>query len=292
MTLEQIYYFKKLAELQHYSKAAAELYISQPSLSYSIKNLEKELGSPLFQRNGRNVVLTKYGKEFYKYVVEVLEKLEDGIAAVRQSIENDYGKISIGTLPVLPGDIVTKSVRSFLDISPDISFDIFTCIDNNDVINGIIEGNYDIGFCFKSKVDSDLTFIPIIKREFVVIARHNHELGQKEKLTLTDLQGIPIITYRESNPLGQYIRNMFKEENISPNIVFSFDEEITISEMVAENLGVAVMTKIPILQNSLTVIPLDLKSDPPFLHLAYHRNSNHSKIIHKFVQHVINLTHL
>ena len=93
MTLDQLYYFRKLAELQHFSKAAAELYISQPSLSYSIKNLEKELGAPLFQKNGRNVVLTKYGKEFYNYVAEVLTQLETGVSAVKQSIESsDYEK--------------------------------------------------------------------------------------------------------------------------------------------------------------------------------------------------------
>lgn len=70
MTLDQLYYSKKLAELQHYTKAATELFISQPSLSYSIDNLEKELGASLFHKKGRNIILTNQGKEFYNYINE------------------------------------------------------------------------------------------------------------------------------------------------------------------------------------------------------------------------------
>ena len=71
MNLSQLYYFRKLAQLQHYTKAAKELYITQPSLSDSISSLEQELGLSLFQKEGRNVKLTKYGKEFYEYVDEI-----------------------------------------------------------------------------------------------------------------------------------------------------------------------------------------------------------------------------
>ena len=70
MNLPQLYYFRKLAEVQHYTEAAKALYITQPSLSDSIASLEKELGVSLFQKKGRNIQLTKYGEEFYQYVSE------------------------------------------------------------------------------------------------------------------------------------------------------------------------------------------------------------------------------
>lgn len=76
MNLNQLYYFQKLAELENYTKAASALYISQPSLSYSISNLEKELGTSLFQKRGRNVILSDDGKEFYICVEDVLSRLE------------------------------------------------------------------------------------------------------------------------------------------------------------------------------------------------------------------------
>ena len=67
MNLQQLYYFRKLAEVQHYTKAAKALYITQPSLSDSIASLEHELSVSLFQKKGRGVQLTKYGQEFYEY---------------------------------------------------------------------------------------------------------------------------------------------------------------------------------------------------------------------------------
>ena len=81
MNLQQLYYFRKLAEVQHYTEAAKALYITQPSLSDSIASLEHELSVSLFQKKGRGVQLTKYGQEFYQYVNQALGILEHGIAA-------------------------------------------------------------------------------------------------------------------------------------------------------------------------------------------------------------------
>ena len=75
MNLNQLYYFKTVAKLQHFRNAADELNISQPSLSQAISNLENELGTYLFERHGRNVKLTKYGKLYLEYVEEALNTL-------------------------------------------------------------------------------------------------------------------------------------------------------------------------------------------------------------------------
>lgn len=84
MNLSQLYYFKKLAELQHYTRAAKELYIAQPTLSDAISSLEKELGVALFCRDGRSVKLTSNGSEFYRYVSDSLRSLDDGIDAMNR----------------------------------------------------------------------------------------------------------------------------------------------------------------------------------------------------------------
>ena len=284
MTLDQLYYFKKLAELQHYTKSATELYISQPSLSCSMKNLEKELGVSLFHKKGRNVVLTNYGKEFYQCVTEVLAKLEDGVATLKQNVDSDSSKIDIGTVSILPGDFISKNIRTCIKSFPQTTYDIFTCIKNKEVINGIHDGVYDVGFCYKVDNENDLVFDPMLMQDLVVIAKEGHELTKKERLMLSDIQEYPLITYRENNPLGIFIRNLFKEQKIDPNIVFAFDEEITISEMVAQDFGIAVLSNIPILRNYyLSIIPLDIKSDLPILYLAYHKHLNHSKAIQKFI---------
>ena len=79
MNLSQLYYFSKLSELEHFSKAAKELYITQPSLSHAIKSLETELGVQLFEREGRRMRLTPFGKEFATYVKRGLREIDKGV---------------------------------------------------------------------------------------------------------------------------------------------------------------------------------------------------------------------
>lgn len=73
MNIEYLKYFAELAKLQHYGKAAKALNISQPGLSHAIKTLEDEYGVPLFQKEGRNVSLSRYGKELMQDVEEILD---------------------------------------------------------------------------------------------------------------------------------------------------------------------------------------------------------------------------
>ena len=110
MNLQQLYYFRKLAEVQHYTEAAKALYITQPSLSDSIASLEHELSVSLFQKKGRGIQLTKYGQEFYEYVNQALGILEHGIAAVREKSDSVTGTIDIGCIPTLLGDFLPNAL--------------------------------------------------------------------------------------------------------------------------------------------------------------------------------------
>ncbi len=84
MNLQQIQYFKVIAELEHYTRAAEKLLISQPSLSYAMSELELELGAPLFRKVGRGVTLTKYGKSFLQHAERSLRELEEGKEEIAQ----------------------------------------------------------------------------------------------------------------------------------------------------------------------------------------------------------------
>lgn len=78
MNLQQLIYFRKIAELQHYTKAAEELHITQPCLSHAISELESELGVPLFYKSGRNIRLTQYGECYLSHVQAALDALDSG----------------------------------------------------------------------------------------------------------------------------------------------------------------------------------------------------------------------
>ncbi len=97
MNLFHLRYFETLARTEHYSKAAEILSITQPSLSYAISTLESELGIQLFEKRGRNIVLTKYGKAFYSNVKEILANLDNAVRDIKL-VANGEGEINIGFL--------------------------------------------------------------------------------------------------------------------------------------------------------------------------------------------------
>lgn len=95
MNLDYLRYFVKLAEVRHYTRAAEQLCISQPSLSHAIRQLETELGVPLFEKNGRNTALTRFGTDFLSCAQRTLAALDDGVTALQKSARGE-GLIRLG----------------------------------------------------------------------------------------------------------------------------------------------------------------------------------------------------
>lgn len=101
INLQHLVYFSELARTLHYTEAARKLYISQPSLSYAISSLEKELGCTLFVKGSHNLKLSKEGAIFYKYVVKALEQLDAGREAVDDVIRSSSQVVSIAFIYTL-----------------------------------------------------------------------------------------------------------------------------------------------------------------------------------------------
>ena len=100
MNLDHLRYFVKLAEVGHYTKAAEQLCIAQPSLSHAMRTLETELGVPLFERSGRNTVLTRYGREFLHCAQRTLATLDQGVGSLQHSAQGE-GLIRLGFVRAL-----------------------------------------------------------------------------------------------------------------------------------------------------------------------------------------------
>ena len=113
MNLSHLRYFVELAHIQHYTRTAERLCITQPSLSHAISQLEGELGVPLFEKNGRSISLTQYGKQFLACAQETLSILDEGVESL-QRVSRGEGLIRLGLLRTLGVDYVPKLAARFL----------------------------------------------------------------------------------------------------------------------------------------------------------------------------------
>ena len=293
MNLQQLYYFRKLAEVQHYTEAAKALYITQPSLSDSIASLEHELSVSLFQKKGRGIQLTKYGQEFYEYVNQALGILEHGIAAVREKSDSVTGTIDIGCIPTLLGDFLPNALDLYHEKCPQVSFNIFH-EKSIPVAEGVSAGTYDIGLCSMVENKDDLVFVPITYQELVVIVRNDHPLAVHDSIELTDLKGYMLSTYRDTIPIGKTIRKILKEKGMEA--AYSYDDEISIAGRINHSSKTAIVADTPFLKqfDNLKKIHLtDVPKDARMLYLVYSKKNFITAAVEAFanfmVAHCLNL---
>lgn len=293
MTLNQLYYFKTIANLQHFRLAAEKLNISQPSLSYSMSTLEKELGTTLFEKNGRNISLTKYGKVYLKYVEKALSILEEGTEKVSKLTNSTTGNIDIAYVFPLSPKYIPKVVRNFLDIetNKNITF-TFKQELTGEIIEGLKTDKYDVGFCSFVEDEPEIEFTQILNQELIVIANPNHPIAKLDSINLEKLKDYPIIAYFKDSGLGKLTSKIFKDLNISPQIIFEGENELSIAGLVEQNFGVAIVAKTSQLSSfNLKEIEIkDLKYSR-YIYMAHKKNHYLSPAVIKFINYIKNLNY-
>lgn len=288
MNLNQLYYFKKLSEVKHFTKAAQELHISQPSLSYSISSLEEELGTNLIQRSGRIISLTENGVEFLKYADSSLSELEKGIKIVKKNEDVQTGKVDIGYIYTIGSSYMPKLIKEYIQTYHfETTFDLFSS-PTSTVIEGLKSGKFDIIFSSYVKNEPDLEFFPILAQKVVIIVPEKHELAKLEKVTLKQVSAYPIVTYNShSNSLGVLVKNIFNNYNIKPRIVFALNDETSIGGFVSEGFGVGIIEDLPLIaQFDLKIIPLDVDLQTRVVYCAYNKKLYQTGAIRSFLEFV------
>ena len=286
MNLSQLYYFRKLAQLQHYTKAAKELYITQPSLSDSISSLEQELGLSLFQKEGRNVKLTKYGKEFYEYVDAALNELDKGIAVAKSKSGLLGGVIDLGCIPTILGDYVPSVLTRYREIYPKVSFNIYQGHTLR-LLDELKKGTYDVAFCSKTE-DTELEFIPILAQRLILVVRADHPLAQKESVMLEELSDYSLTTYRETIPIGKIVRTVLRNKGVEAS--FSYDDEISIGGVVMATNQAAIAADTPYLGQFgyiKKIIISDIPEDTRLVYMVYSKKNYMTKATEDFMEFLV-----
>ncbi|RHM61852.1 MULTISPECIES: LysR family transcriptional regulator [Coprobacillaceae] len=286
MNINQLYYFQTLAKYQHYTKASQELYISQPSLTHAIKELEKEINCVLFVKKGRNVVLSDEGKTFLKYVNQSLSILEQGVNEIANKNKDQQHVIQISVIATIINSYLTPVIKKLNEQNIKVQFRSEKTLD---IIEGIKNNKYDFGICSKIE-DSHLTFLPLLYEELVLITPKNHPLNSLNKVTFENIAQYPFITYLEQIAIYHNIMDIFKQHHLKPNIIYNLDDETSIASMVSLNFGVAIVAKNDLLNpfKDINIIPLDLDQSARTIYLAYNSNTKLSSTCKYVIDYMIN----
>lgn len=203
MTLQELIYFLELCETLHYTNAAKNLHISQPSLSYSIKQLEDHLGVSLFRKEGKNVYITEYGKEFKKYVESSISILKDGVSKIESMKNPESGTINLGYVYSIGTHILPKFIDSFHTYKNSTNISFILKIGNSpDLVQEVKKGNIDISFMplLDDNINGISTF-KVMRQELFLVVYKEHRLANKEYVTINDLKDEKLITLDKKSDL-------------------------------------------------------------------------------------------
>lgn len=212
MNLHHLYYFQAVAQLQSFTKASELLYVSQPTLSYAINSLEKELGISLLTRNGRSAIPTEDGKVFLNYVNSSLEKLEQGVQAISNHTSHSSHSIRILTDRLMAVLVDIKQFKGTFNCD-NIDFSLKKSFGES-IEDSLLSGDCDISFQTHRPTTTGLEYVQIPDSELVLLVPNNHPLANKESIDLREVDWTQNVVARYAkvpDPRAYSIAALYKQ---------------------------------------------------------------------------------
>ena len=284
MNLKQLQYFMKLAETEHYRKAAEALYITEPSLNRAIREMEKELGIQLFEKRGRNIYLNKYGRLFLPYVQRSLQELGRGVDLMKAYTRPDQGKITLGFTYTMGYTMVPEMITQFqaVDGNDGITFD-FHQGTTAFLIKELKEEKIDAALCSAVENEPDVLFYPVAEEDLVVAVPKGHPLSNRGSVSLRELEPYPLIAFDKSSGLYDVIHKLLQQAGVHLKTACHVEEDNAMAGFVASGYGVAIIPDFYTLPYyNLERIPIADPFERRYLYLALLRQSQLLPIVERF----------
>ena len=289
MELTQLEYFVALARVKNFTKAAGEVALSQPALSRSIANLEKELGAPLFDRIGKTIRLTKYGEIFLEYATRALKEVETGKEEVLHMLDPNYGCVSLGFIYSLDINITPKLVSGFKELYPNVQFELYQSY-LADLRSKLSQGAVDLCISPRFTGDVSLGWQFLFEEVLYVAVSKNHKFADLKQIRLVDTLDEPFITYKSHHGLRAITDQLFAKIEANPKISFEGEEIMTISGLVNANLGISLIPKTaPLELLDIVFIPVSYPKCSRRLGISWNIQKNSSPIVEKFKTYMIDM---
>jgi LysR family hydrogen peroxide-inducible transcriptional activator len=266
MDLGQLRYFNKIVEHRSFTKAAQDCSVSQPALSQQIGKLEKELGQPLFERQGRSIRLTPAGQLLQVHAEKILQLVED---AKRQITDDGQtGRICISAIPTIAPYLIPKILNAVGDQFPQAN--IVVCEDTTEtLLKRCSDGDVDIGILALPSSGKYLKVEPLFDEELLLALPLGHPLVAKTRITSKDIVNEPFVLLGESHCLAGTIDSYCNEKNFRPTTVSRIEQLTTVQQLVGLGHGLSFVPKVATLDNvDGKVVYRSLTGDKPSRRIA------------------------
>ncbi|MBT2668544.1 LysR family transcriptional regulator [Bacillus sp. ISL-4] len=239
MDFKQIQYFTEVVNHGSFSKAAEHLFLSQPNISKSIKDLEKELDVKLLTRTTRKIELTDTGKLLYQYSQRISQSIEHFYDELDDIKNSKKGNIKMGIFSTLGTDIFSELMALFHKEYPLITVR-FVEDGALHLKNTLLQGELDL-VVMPLPIDDEFESIPFMKGNLCLVVHQNHRLSDQETVMWEDLKEESFIIFREGYQVHELIMQACKLNGFEPNVICETSQWKFIMEMVSFNQGITIL---------------------------------------------------
>ncbi|MGP9726538.1 LysR family transcriptional regulator [Glutamicibacter sp. BW80] len=244
MNLEQLRGFATIARVGHFTRAAEDPHLTQPSLSRQISTLEQDLGSQLFHRARGNITLTAAGEALLPLARRMLADEENVRTEMAELAGLRKGRVRLGAPPTLCVSLVAEVLDVFHRRFPGIELHLSEA-GSKDLLDELAGGLLDLALVVTSEhsaAERSLASLPLLSEELVVIdSTAKPRLGAKEFLDLKALSRLPQIVFSQSYDLRASTMNAYRAQGLAPNVILEGAEMDAVLRFVEVGLGVAVV---------------------------------------------------
>lgn len=257
MKLLQLKYFQTVCRYESITKAAEKLFVSQPTISFCIKELEDEFGVKLFHRKHNRLQLTVEGQFFYEKVQYILQSV-DSLERQMQEMCANRNHIKIAVPAMISTFLFPQMFDAFTKQYPGVQLEMLETgslqtrklVDSNSVDLGIT--------ILDSAVNDDYNILPLVTTELVFCVNKNHPLAGANAVSFKQLADERIILFKADSYQNVVIKSAFAEEGVEPNILLYSSQLYTIKQFLSYGkTGAFLYRQVAEMDSDLVCIPLE-----------------------------------
>lgn len=261
MDLVQLRSFLEIIEQGTFTRAAEECGLSQPALSQQIGRLEQELGSPVFDRQGRQVKLTHVGQLLKGRAEQILALVDDAARQIRD--DGESGIVVLDVIPTIAPYLVPPLLRGFRDRCPRARIEVNEVV-TEELLRRTSRGDSDVGLLALPVEAARLRVEPLFDEELLLVLPVGHPLADRTNLSVEEIRSEPFVLLDEAHCLSGNIRSFCRRRAFQPVATGRTSQLATVQELVALGHGLSFIPRMASrLDTSTRRVYRRIQAEPP-----------------------------
>ncbi len=289
-TLHQLKVFEAVARNSSFTRAAEELFLTQPTVSMQVKQLAKTVGMPLFEQVGKKLYLTESGKALFETCQDMFERMDRFEMAIANIKGLKQGSLRISTITTAKY-VIPRILGPFCNRYPGIDVSL-TVTNHQFVLEGLASNRNDLYIVSHVPEDLDVQAVPFMENPLVVLAPKEHPLVGEKNISLARVAQEPFILREPGSGTRRAAQNLFESHGIPLKVRLDLGSNEAIKQAIAGGMGLSVLSKHTLalegLTNQLAVLDVEYFPIPRTWYVIYPSGKQLSTIAQEFLDYLLN----